>query len=73
MRGQQERTGTLFSYVSTEDRIPSSHPLRQVRRLAGLIESLAHSVLSWLSAWVEVGQIAPSQCPKAFLLQPISI
>ena len=34
MRGQQERSGPLFSYVSTEERIPKSHPLRQVRRLA---------------------------------------
>lgn len=31
MRGQQERTGPLFSYISTEDRIPASHPLRQWR------------------------------------------
>ena len=34
MRGQQERTSPLFSYISTEERIPSGHPLRQVRRLA---------------------------------------
>jgi hypothetical protein len=34
MRGQQKRTGPLFSYISTEDRIPAIHPLRQVRRLA---------------------------------------
>ena len=34
MRGRQERTGPLFSYISKEDRIPASHPLRQVRRLA---------------------------------------
>jgi len=34
MRGLQERTGPLFSYISTEDRILVSHPLRQVRRLA---------------------------------------
>ena len=34
MRGQQERTGPLFSYLSTEDRIPKGHPLRQMRRLA---------------------------------------
>jgi transposase len=33
MRGQQERTGPLFSYISTEDRIPAAHPLRQVWRL----------------------------------------
>ncbi len=34
MRGQQERTSPLFSYISTEDRIPATHPLWQVRRLA---------------------------------------
>ena len=34
MRGQQERTGPLFLYVSTEDSIPAANPLRQVRRLA---------------------------------------
>ena len=34
MRGQQERTGSLLSYVSIEDRIPSSHPLRRIRKLA---------------------------------------
>lgn len=31
MRGQQERTGPLFSCVSTEDRVPKGHPLRQVK------------------------------------------
>jgi hypothetical protein len=34
MRGQQERTNSIFSYIFTEDRIPTSHPLRQVRRVA---------------------------------------
>ena len=34
MRGQQERSGSLFSYVSIEDRIPASHPLRRIRKLA---------------------------------------
>jgi transposase len=34
MRGQQERTGPLFSYISTEERIPQAQPLRQVRHLA---------------------------------------
>jgi len=33
MRGQQYRSGPLFSYISTEDRIPATHPLRQVRHL----------------------------------------
>ena len=34
MRGQQERSGSLFSYVSIEERIPASHPLRLIRKLA---------------------------------------
>jgi len=34
MRGQQERSGALFSYVSIEERIPASHPLRRIRKLA---------------------------------------
>ncbi len=33
MRGQQERSGALFSYVSIEARIPARHPLRQSRKL----------------------------------------
>ncbi|WP_255518591.1 hypothetical protein [Synechococcus sp. CBW1006] len=36
MRGQQERSGSLFSYVSIEERIPTSHPLRRIRKLAEL-------------------------------------
>jgi len=29
-----ERSPALLSYISTEDRLPASHPLRQVWRLA---------------------------------------
>jgi transposase len=34
VRGQQERSGSQFSYLSIEERIPASHPLRRIRRLA---------------------------------------
>jgi hypothetical protein len=34
IRGQQERSGSLFFYVSIEERIPTSHPLRRIRKLA---------------------------------------
>jgi len=34
MRGQREHSGSLFSYVSIEERIPASHPLRRIRNLA---------------------------------------
>ena len=39
---------------------------------AGLIQSLSHGLLPGLSAWAEVGGIAPSLCLKVPPLQPIS-
>jgi hypothetical protein len=33
MRGSDERSGDLFSYVDLEDRVPARHPLRMIRRL----------------------------------------
>jgi hypothetical protein len=34
IRGHRERSGSLFSYVSIEERIPTNHPLRRIRKLA---------------------------------------
>ena len=34
MRGFDQRRDGLFSYVRPESRIPSSHPLRLIRRVA---------------------------------------
>ena len=31
MRGRDEQTGALFSYVSCEARVPPDHPLRLIR------------------------------------------
>jgi transposase len=31
MRGLDERSGSLFSYVDLEDRVPAEHPLRVIR------------------------------------------
>ena len=36
----------------------------------GLIQSVSQALLPGLWAWVEVGEIAPSQCSKALLPQP---
>jgi hypothetical protein len=33
MRGHRESNGSLFSFVSIEERIPASHPLRRIRKL----------------------------------------
>ena len=47
--------------------------LAEETHLPGLIQSVSQALLPGLRASVEVGGIAPSQCPKAFLPQPISI
>jgi hypothetical protein len=31
MRGQREHSDSLFSYISVEERIPASHPLRRIK------------------------------------------
>jgi transposase len=71
MRGQQDRTGPLFSYISTEDRIPSSHPLRQVRRLAD--QALDRLNPTFCRLYPEGGRpsIPPEQLLLALLLQAI--
>jgi transposase len=71
MRGQQERTGPLFLYISTEDRIPVSHPLRQVRRLAD--QALDRLNPNFCRLFPEGGRpsIPPEQQLVALLLQAI--
>jgi hypothetical protein len=33
VRGNDEQTGHLFSYLSPEDRVPANHPLRAIRTM----------------------------------------
>ena len=71
MRGQQERTGRLFSYISTEDRFPARHPLPQVRRLAD--QALDRLNPTFCSLYRDGGRpsIPPEQLLLALLLQAI--
>ena len=71
MRGQQERTGPLFSYISTEDRIPATHPLRQVRRFAD--QAVDRLNPHFFRLYPEGGRpsIPPEQLLLALLLQAI--
>ena len=34
MRGMDERSGSLFSFVDLEARVPKDHPLREIREIA---------------------------------------
>ena len=71
MCGQQERTGPLFSNISTEDRIPATHTLRRVRRLAG--QAFDRLNPTFCKIYPEGGRpsIPPEQMLLALLLQAI--
>lgn len=69
MRGSDERSGSLFSYVDLEARVRQDHPLRVIR-------AIANAALSDLSAefrvlYTDFGRpsIAPEKLLRAMLLQ----
>jgi transposase len=69
MRGSDGRTGSLFSYVDLEARVPADHPLRVIRRIAD--ESLAGMSAKFDACYARIGRpsIAPERLMRALLLQ----
>ena len=69
MRGSDERTGSLFSYVGVEARLRPNHPLRAIRALTD--ETLAAMERDLASLYSEIGRpsIAPQMLLRAMLLQ----
>jgi transposase len=69
MRGSDERTGELFSYVDLEKRVPAKHPLRLVRGVVN--EVLAALDSDFSKAYADSGRpsIAPERLLRALLLQ----
>jgi transposase len=69
MRGHQERNGSLFSYVSIEERIPPTHPLRRIRSLADQALTELHGIFEVLYAREGRPSVPPEQLLLASLLQ----
>ena len=69
MRGGDERSGALFSYVDLEDRVPSGHPLRPIRRIVN--EALAALSGDFDRLYGRLGRpgVAPEKLLRALLLQ----
>ena len=69
MRGEDIRQDQLFSYVSTDERIPANHPLRKLRTVVNAI--LASMSDQFTPLYSEVGRpsIPPEQLFRALLLQ----
>ena len=62
MRGKDERSGGLFSYVDLEARVPQNHPLRAIRALTNA--TLAEMSEDFEALYAHTGRpgIAPGSC-----------
>ena len=69
MRGGDDRTGDLFSYIDLEARVRSDHPLRRIRSIVN--EALAALSGDFAALYSPMGRpsIAPEKLLRAMLLQ----
>ncbi|MFN3647161.1 MAG: IS5 family transposase, partial [Gemmobacter sp.] len=69
MRGTDEASGSLFSYVDLEERIPARHPLRKIRQVVN--EALASLDAEFEALYTDFGRpsIAPERLIRASLIQ----
>ena len=69
MRGSDERSGSLFSYVNLEARVPKGHPLRAIREIAN--DALSDLSADFEAMYVPFGRpsIPPEKLLRASLLQ----
>src|ERR1041384_5728626 len=69
MRGADEQTGALFSYLSPEAMVPKDHPLRAIRPLVNA--ALARLSPDFARVYAPTGRasIAPEKWLRAWLLQ----
>jgi transposase len=71
MRGSDEQTGAMFSYVSLEERVPSDHPLRAIRRITD--RALARISPELGALYIHFGRpsIPPERLLRALVLQAL--
>jgi len=69
MRGSDARSGSLFSYVDLERRVPEGHPLRAIRSIVDAALSELSGAFAAMYAPVGRPSIAPEKLLRALLLQ----
>ena len=69
MRGRDDRSEGIFSYVRLEERIPADHPLRPIRALADEALSSLNRRFEGLYSSMGRPSIAPEMLLRATLLQ----
>lgn len=69
MRGLDEQTGSLFSFVDLEERVPAKHPLRKIRQIVNDALATLDGEFSRLYASEGRPSIAPEKLLRASLVQ----
>jgi transposase len=69
MRGTDQRSGALFSYVDLEQRVPAAHPLRTIRSIVNDVLGSLDSAFDRLYEGTGRQSIAPERLLRASLLQ----
>jgi transposase len=69
MRGADERSGSLFSYIDLESRIPEAHPLRAIRVIVNT--ALVDLNVEFEAMYAPIGRpsIPPEKLLRSSLLQ----
>jgi transposase len=69
MRGIEESQGSIFSYVSLEQRVPEKHPLRTIRTIVDAALAQMEGALTVMYSHTGRPSIPPERLIRALLLQ----
>ena len=69
MRGQDGQTGSMFSYVDLEERVPARHPLRKIREFVNAALAALDAEFAKLYSADGRPSIAPERLLRAALIQ----
>jgi transposase len=69
MRGSDQSTGSLFSYVDLEERVPARHPLRKIKAVVDAALATLDADFERLYAGEGRPSIAPERLMRASLVQ----
>ena len=71
MRGDDQQTGYMFSYLSPEERVPADHPLRAIRRMTDAVLERLSPRFERLYSEMGRPSVAPEKLLRALLLQAL--
>ena len=69
MRGRDSQQSAMFSYLSAEERVPSSHPLRAVRQVADKVLAELSKLFARMYSQIGRPSVPPEKLLRALLLQ----